>query len=289
MIVLENAVLAVTVQPLGAELTRLYNKTTGIDYLWSGDAAFWGKQSPVLFPIVGALKDNTAHHEGQAITLGRHGFAREKNFELVAHTPEKAIFKLVSTPDTLAVFPFPFECRLVYALQADTLAVSYELYNPSEAPLLCSIGGHPAFNVPLTADTVYDDYYLKFECAEPLNRYPLSTAGLLRTEMEKVADATTVLPLTKALFYKDALVFKHLRSKKISICSDKTAHGLEMEFEGFPYFGIWAAKDAPFVCLEPWCGIADSDDTTQVWAQKEGIETIAPRATWVRTWTVRPF
>ncbi|HVI48397.1 MAG TPA: hypothetical protein VM802_26240, partial [Chitinophaga sp.] len=152
-----------------------------------------------------------------------------------------------------------------------------------------SVGGHPAFKVPLINGTTYEDYYLHFNKEENAGRYPLSPGGQIELTTIPLLQHTQELPLKKSLFYEDALVFKQLQSTAISIRSNHTSHGLTLAFEGFPYMGIWAAKDADFVCIEPWCGIADSVAATGKLEEKEGINRLAPAETFERTWTATFF
>lgn len=289
MTIIENNDLRVVIKAEGAELDSIRHRGHQLEYLWQGDAAFWGKKSPVLFPIVGGLKDNAFQYEGKTYHLPRHGFARDKTFTVEQQTTKTATFLLTSDEQTLENYPFPFELRLHYALKDNTLSVTYAVKNTGDKPLYFSVGGHPAFNVPLGAETDYTDYHIELEAAETIGRYPLSKNGLLELNTHSFLENAAKIPLHPSLFYEDAVVFKHLSATRMAIVSDKTPHGLRMTFEGFPYFGIWAAKNAPFVCLEPWCGIADSVDTSQALTEKEGINKLASGADFERTWAVAFF
>ncbi len=284
-----NDHLQVAVQNKGAELQSIYNKATGIDYLWSGNADFWGKKSPVLFPIVGGLKNNTYTYENKAYQLGRHGFARDHSFEVVLHTADTITLSLTDTPDTLAVYPFPFTFHLQYQLLQNKLVVTYQIHNTGNSVMPFSVGAHPAFNVPLAPDTVFSDYFLQFNEPETAPLWPLTHDGLIDAHPTPYLQNTAQLPLTEDLFYKDALVFKQLKSTQISIKSHKTTHGITLEYQDFPYMGIWSAKNAPFVCIEPWCGIADSVDASGQLLEKEGVHLLEPQAQFVRSWSVLTF
>lgn len=286
MIKLTNAVISATINPKGAELTSLVHLPTQTEYMWSADPAFWGKTSPVLFPIVGALKDNTFIYKEKSYTLPRHGFARDRVFAIENQTNDSVILLLRSDEDSLKVFPFAFEFRLHYTLVENKLNVKYEVRNVSEETMYFSVGGHPAFAVPFAEGTSYEDYYLEFSSTEDLMRWPLSDGGLVETSPEKMAISNNRLPLTKELFYQDALVFKHLQADSVSLKSDKTSHQLKLNFKDFPFLGIWAAKDADFVCIEPWCGIADSVNHNQQLTEKEGINELEANKSFDRTWAV---
>jgi galactose mutarotase-like enzyme len=287
--IIENNNLRVAIKAHGAELDSIVHKQNQLEYLWQGDAAFWGKKSPILFPIVGTLKNNSFSFEGENYTLPRHGFARDKVFTLEHHTADEATFLLVSDEKSLENYPFSFEFRLHYALKDNILSVTYAVKNTSEDLMYFSVGGHPAFRVPLVDGTTYTDYFIELNAAETSGRYPLSKDGLLELAPNPFLQNTDKIPLNPALFYEDAVVLKHLSAKSMAILSEKTTHGLRMSFEGFPYFGIWAAKNAPFVCLEPWCGIADSVNTTQELTEKEGINRLENGEMFERTWRVELF
>lgn len=286
MIILENEQLRATIAIKGAELQSLTNKQTGLEYMWSGGAE-WPKYSPVLFPIVGGLKEETYYFKGKAYKLPRHGFARDKIFVAEKISDSEAIFTITEDEDTFKVFPFAFSFKLKYALNDDSISCTYEVYNTGKEDLLFSVGAHPAFAVPLTAGTNYNDYYLEFNVAEQLQRYKLQD-GLIALPAPLPTPGNKLV-LDKTLFYNDAIVLKNLQSNIITIASNKHKHGLHFKFNDFPFFGIWAAKDAGFVCLEPWCGIADSVLHDQQLVNKEGINAIAPATHWQRTWTVECF
>ncbi|MBI1781587.1 MAG: aldose 1-epimerase family protein [Sphingobacteriales bacterium] len=288
MIILKNETLTATIATKGAELQQLINRQTGINYLWSGNAAYWSKYSPVLFPIVGGLKNDTYQYKGQSYQLPRHGFAREKEFIAQQLNDSEAVFTLREDEQTKKVYPFSFVLKLRYQLRDGTLYCTYEVYNPAEEVLLFSIGGHPAFAVPLVNELTYTDYYLAFNKAEELNRWKIIDS-LIATTAEPVVTQNNRLVLHPSLFYEDAIVLKQLKSNCITLVSDKNKHGLSFYFDDFPFFGIWAAKDAPFVCLEPWCGIGDSINHNQQLPDKEGINKLAPGESFSRTWSVACF
>lgn len=289
MVTIENDILKVNIHPKGAELSNVWHKEHQLDYMWSGDSAYWGKKSPVLFPIVGTLKEDTYTFNGEKYHLLRHGFARDNVFEIEHQSADKATFLLQSNENTLKVYPFEFEFRLHYALEGNSLNVTYDVKNVGKSQMYFSVGGHPAFRVPLVEGLNYDDFYIQLSHAETIGRYPLSNDGLLLLESNPFLDNNDRFNLEPSLFYADAIVLKHLKSDKMSILSDKTEIGLTMTFKDFPFFGIWAAKNAPFVCLEPWCGVADSVNVTQVLNEKEGINVIESGGKFERTWVIECF
>ena len=284
---LKNQNLTIKINPKGAELISLFNEETQTEYMWSADANFWGKSSPVLFPIVGALKDNLYHFEGKTYHLPRHGFAREREFLVENTTDESVTFLLTHDEETLKIYPFAFEFRLKYELHENCLSVTYSVKNMDHKTMYFSVGGHPAFAVPLSADTNYENYYLEFNKTENFQRWGLVEGGLIANNSTDFLLNTNRLALTKELFYKDAIVFKNLQSDEVTLKSDKTNRQLKFDFKGFPYLGIWAAKDANFVCIEPWFGIADSENHSQELTEKEGIIALAVNEIFETTWRVR--
>jgi galactose mutarotase-like enzyme len=289
IVTLENVLLKVSIKSKGAELNSVVKKDNGLEYMWSGDPAVWGKTSPVLFPIVGTLKDNTYFYNDKPYTLSRHGFARDAEFEVTEQKQQKASFVLRESEASLLNYPFHFELILTYELDNDFLKTSYEVRNTGTGKMYFSLGAHPAFSVPLVEGTVYEDYYLLFDQRENAGRWPISKEGLIQQAPIDFLNNSSRINLTRTLFYEDALVFKHLDSHKISLLSDRSPHGLDFYFSGFPYLGLWAARDGNFVCIEPWCGIADSVDHDQQLIHKEGIETLAAGNWWKREWEVRFF
>jgi galactose mutarotase-like enzyme len=289
MLSIENEQLKIVIHPKGAELQSIFNKQNKLEYLWNGDPAFWSKKSPVLFPIVGALKKDTYFYDDKTYKLSRHGFARDMEFATQEKGPTSITFLLSSSEATFSQFPFEFEFRITYAVQDDSVRVVYRVSNTSNSEMYFSVGGHPAFKVPLVDGTVYDDYYIEFNEQETSPRWPISKDGLIENTPQPLLRDTNVLPLTKELFLNDAIVLKNPRSSIAKLRSDKTAHGFDFDFGDFPYLGIWAAKHADFVCIEPWCGIADSVDTNQQFKEKEGINRLSPKEIFERSWIASFF
>lgn len=286
IVLLENDVLKVAVHTKGAELQSVFNQQTGLEYMWSGDAAYWGKFSPVLFPVVGTLKNDTYFFNKKSYQLPRHGFARDMEFEVVQQEQATASFSITATEETLKKFPFTFQLLLHYSLVQNTLQVAYEVRNNGSTHMYFSIGAHPAFALPVTTNTNYSDYHLEFNKQETAGRWPISKEGLIEVSPTPLLQQTNILPLQKELFYKDAIVLKGLQSDSIRLCSDKTIHGWQFDYTDFPFMGIWAAKDANFICIEPWCGIADSVATTQQLTEKEGIHCLEAGQVFKRSWSL---
>ena len=288
MIRIENELLAISISTKGAELQSIKNKELNLEYLWGGDPEYWGKHAPVLFPVVGELKEHTYYYNGKAYNLSRHGFARNMDFALTDHNSTTASFELKSNEETKESYPFEFILRIQYSLEDNKLVHKYEVVNSGGDTMYFSLGGHPAFNIPLQEGTNYNDYYLEFDTAETAPRWPLHE-GLIKTHPEEFLHEERRIYLSHNLFAQDAIVLKHLKSETISLKSKASRHGLTMNIGGFPYLGIWAAPEAPFVCIEPWCGIADSLHHNQQLVSKEGIMTLEAGKNWTKAWDVSFF
>ncbi|EPU1805054.1 aldose 1-epimerase family protein [Listeria monocytogenes] len=279
MIKLENEVLLVEMKTAGAELTRIFHKDTGLEYLWNADSMFWGRHSPVLFPTVGRLVDDTYLVDGKQYHLGQHGFARDRDFQVIEQTENTVRFELDADEDSLAIYPYKFKLSIIYTIEKNTVAVSYEVENTNNKRIYFSIGAHPAFHLPLTDGTTFEDYYLDFGTEENLET--LCLEGPYRSgEIKKIIDEPArYLPLSYDLFKNDALIFEALKQKEMTIKSDKTPHFVKVSFPEFPFVGVWTAKaGTPFLCIEPWYGIADGAGESVELRDKAGIEHLEPEA-----------
>ncbi len=266
---IENEYLKVDVKQLGGEMTSLFNKKTNTEMLWQGNTKYWNGQAPILFPTVGNLKNNEYQYKGKAYPLGRHGFARrsdEWTLEKVNDTTIAATLK--STETSLKVYPFPFKLVVTYSLEGKSVKLNHKVTNTGDETLPFSIGGHTAYNI-LAEGTKYEDYFLKFSDVESDKRYFLNNDGLITGETEVVLDNSDTLQITEDLFDKDAIVFKHLKSKSIALHGPK-GQLLKVSYNDFPFIGIWASPKSPFVCIEPWIGHADTLESNQNLFDKEG-------------------
>ena len=275
---LENDFIKIDVSSQGAELQSIYNKKYNIEYLWQGDSSIWPRRAPVLFPIVGKVKNNQYTYNQDSYALPQHGFARDSIFLLVASSESSCIYRLHHSEETLKVFPFEFELDISYSIEGTTLKVSYRISNPSSKnDIYFSIGAHPGFRCPLVEGDKFEDYYLEFEKSENLSRILLDS-GLRGDETEAVTLINNKLPLTVDLFGpKDAIVVTGLNSERISLKSNKSKHGLHFNYKDYPWFGIWS-KPGPFICLEPWMGVADDIHSIGDFIKKESIQKLKPQS-----------
>ena len=267
---LENTYLSIAVKSKGGELCSLVKKATQTEYIWQAGRDYWNRHAPVLFPIVGALKDGIYYYEGKGYKMGQHGLARDLPFRLADRRENELVYSLKSSPFTLERYPFEFELQIIYTLEGNRLTTTYRVINPSEKTLYFSIGAHPAFNCPLQEGEKRSDYQLVFEQPETISIQRIIN-GFRNGTWDLVLDNQQHLPITDHLFEKDALIFKGLNSTSVSL--QKGAQPvLTFNFEGFPYLGIWSkSATAPFVCIEPWFGVTDNTKHNRQLKEKEGI------------------
>jgi galactose mutarotase-like enzyme len=272
MAVLENEFLKVAIEAKGAQLTSVYNKATQTEHLWQADAKVWAWHAPNLFPVVGGLINDELLVDGNTYHMTRHGFARQSEFVLLESDEIHAVYSLPNCEKTLQVYPYKFDFQVLYTLIENALRVTYKLINHDKKTIYFSVGGHPAFNVPFNKGENYEDYYIEFETDEKLLTHLLSAEGFFTGETHPVAAPKNKLYLTRDLFNQDALVFKDLRSREITIKSDKNDQSISVEFPHFNYLGIWAKAGADFVCIEPWLGCADTAGKHVDISKKEDIQ-----------------
>jgi len=281
---LENEMLRVEVAEKGAEIKRIHNKKTNTELLWSGDVSFWGRVSPILFPIVGRVAKDTYLVDGQEYQLSQHGFARDEAFQLVSHSETEVWLELAYNEASLAKYPFKFVLRIGYLLDGATVTVKWEVKNVGEGSMPFSIGAHPAISTSLQEGDVLEDYYLHLETSEKVETYLFDAEnGLIKDEKDVIMPDMKFLPLSKDLFEDYPTVILEGETA-MSLKSYNHEHGVDVKFEGFPYVGIWAPINedgnvAPFVCIEPWFGMADTNPTPGELKQKKGIQELAEGTT----------
>ncbi len=264
---ISNSNLTAQINHFGAELFSLKNHENQ-EYIWDGNPVFWGKHSPILFPIVGTLKNNSYHYEKAEYQLSRHGFARDMEFKLRNKSESSVTFSLTSSEESRKVYPFDFELQIIYTLAENKLIIGYNIINNDYCVMPFSIGAHPAFALPKP----FEDYSLAFEYPETLTSFELEN-DLLSDKSTTIKMIDNQVPLTYSLFEKDALIFKKLESKNITILENKNPL-LRVKFDNFPNLGIWTKSNAPFLCIEPWIGYSDTVYSTGNILEKEGIQLL---------------
>lgn len=275
MITLENDYIRAVIKSHGAELSSFYDKENETERLWQADDDYWGRHAPHLFPVVGGCLNNELLVDGKAYPMPKHGFARDSDFKRMESTPVHAKFSLRYNNETLKAYPYKFEFQVLYDLFERELRVSYKVINLDAGRIYFQVGGHPAFNVPLLPGENFDDYYVEFERAENLTTHLLAPSGYFSGETGPVKLDGNKLHLKTELFDTDALVFKNLASRKVSIKSSTHNQVLTVAFPHFNYLGIWTkAGGAPFLCIEPWLGCADTEGDAVDISKKDGIQYV---------------
>ena len=271
---IKNEHIKVKIKSFGAELNSLQKIDEDLEYIWQGDSKYWNRHSPILFPIVGRLKNDSYTYQNQKYNMSQHGFARDKEFEVIKNEVDFIEFRLKSDEKTLEIYPFSFELYLSYKLEKNSLIVSYKVINKSDDKMLFSIGAHPAFNWTLKEDEKKENYFLEFENIKETKRYFLNDKGLVYDSVDlKIID--NKIALNEELFKNDALVFEDLNIKTLTLKNSINENYIKLNFENFPYLGIWSKPSgAPFLCIEPWFGVADSFDSSKNLEDKKGIITL---------------
>lgn len=246
---IKNEYIKAKIKSFGAELNSLQKIDDSLEYIWQGDKEFWSRHSPILFPIVGRLKNDSYFYKNQKYNMSQHGFARDKEFEIVEKKDDFIEFKLSSDEKTLKIYPFSFELYLSYKLERNSLIVSYKVINKSDEKMLFSIGAHPAFNWSLEKDLKKEDYFLEFEINNS-KRYFLNELGLVFDSIDlKFEDKK--LFLNEELFKNDALVFNDLNIKNLTFKNIRNENFIKLNFENFAYLGIWSKPSgSPFLCIK---------------------------------------
>ncbi|MDF7638891.1 aldose 1-epimerase family protein [Lactobacillus sp. ESL0791] len=260
---IQNNFLKVVISSKGAEIQSVKSQLTDFEYIWQADPQVWGRHAPVLFPIVGHLKNDEYTYQGKTYHMTQHGFARDNEFTVERHTAESITLLLKDTEQTRAVYPFKFELRVNYNLLNNLLEENFSVVNKSDREMIFGIGGHPGFNVPVNDSCRKEDFY--FTTLPSVARVKIPLKGpFLDWDNRYLASTNSLITLSDHLFKNDALIFQ-LRGhdNKVSLRTDLSDYHVNVWTRDAPFVGIWSQypKTANFVCVEPWWGVADKTDT----------------------------
>jgi galactose mutarotase-like enzyme len=272
---IQNRGLTATIKAQGAELCSLTNEA-GVQFIWQAEPA-WPRHAPLLFPIVGRLKNDELKHRGKTYRMTQHGFARDRRFAWLERSASRCSLVLEDDAATRALYPFAFRLVATYALDDAGLTMTLTITNTGEDVLLASLGGHPAFNWPLKPELSKERYALTFAEDEP---HPVRRleGGLLRASTESTPVRGRVLALSEALFTGDAIIFDRINSMSVRYAAGQ-GPWLEMSWSGFRELGVWSKPSgAAFLCIEPWRGYASPSDFDGEFGDKPGVMHIAPEA-----------
>lgn len=277
-VVLENDDLRVEILKKGAEIRSVLSKLTNTEYIWQADKNFWGRHAPLLFPIVGKLKDNLFEYNDVIYHMSQHGFARDMTFDVEENDNGSVKLSLKYTSETQKIFPFKFLLVVEYQLAANRLTISYSVTNLDNYEIMYfSIGAHPGFKVPLDSQTSFNDYYVEISPEKNRDFIPVTEEVLLQTNNIFQTDQSK-FELTRELFKDGVIILKTTGSTRVTLKSDKSERKIAIEYTDMPYLGLWTTypDEGEFVCIEPWCGIADAYDSNGKLAEKTGINSLSP-------------
>ena len=277
---LKNDLLTVEIDSFGAELQSITNNTTHYNYLWHGDKTYWGRRSPVLFPLVGSVWGGKYRMDGKEYNLGQHGFARDREFEVIEDCPDdEAWFRLESDDSTLELYPRRFRLEIGYRLQGERLTVMWRVTNVDDRPMPFHIGAHPAFNYPdfNPSDAVHA--YVLFDNRR-INTQRIAEKGCVgESELEVGLDSEHMLPLTGETFGHNALILAWRQVRRVSLLDKARRPYLSLFFDA-PLVGLWSpSPSAPFMCVEPWWGRCDRVGFEGDFSEREYTNIIAPGET----------
>lgn len=288
---IENENLRVQISDRGAELMSIQTKD-GTEYLWQGDAKYWGDRALNLFPYVARLTEGRYTLEGESYEMTIHGFANYSVLEAKGQTADRIVFELTENEETLAMYPFHFVYRVIYVLSGNQLHVTFSVKNTEEGrEMYFGLGGHPGFAVPVEEELGFEDYYLQFEETGDPVRVGISAACFVdgKDVVYPLAEGGRI-PLAHNLFDNDAIVLKEM-SKAVTIKSDKGTKAVRVSYPEMDYLGIWHMPftDAPYVCIEPWKSLPSRQDIVEDLATQPGLVHLPAGETYTNDWTIEIF
>lgn len=275
---IENEVIRVQIADMGAEMMSLKLKEDGCEYLWQGDPEYWASRASNLFPICGRLTEGKYTYKGKTYEMQLHGFARHEIMKVVEEKPDRIVFELTQSEETLKKYPFSFRLQIAYELEGHTVRQTFRVWNTGKEDLPFAVGGHPGFNVPMTKDTEFEDYYVEFDCVKPAKTLVFSdtcydTGKRVPFELED----GKVLHLKHSLFDHDAIFLTDI-CKGITLKSDRHKKSVHLSYPDMNVLGLWHKphSQAPYVCIEPWYSIPAKDGIVDDLETKELMIHLKP-------------
>ena len=277
---LKNSKLGISVDSLGAELKSLKKLSNDTEYMWDANPEYWNRTSPLLFPFVGILHNGRYRHNGKEYTMPKHGFARNKEFELLGRTEEELRFLLRADEETRKCYPFEFELEQSYRFDKEDenrLVVSWKVTNRGGSDMYFSIGGHPAFRCPIDGKGRRSDCTLAFDAGDMLISGIVGKNSMISERTKELILRDGRLAITEDMFDEDALIIEHGQAHQVSLCDGSGQPYVTVSFDA-PVFGVWSPvrRDAPFVCIEPWHGLCDREGFEGELYEREYMHKLAP-------------
>lgn len=272
----QNDYLKIQVKSAGAEIISIQDSSNN-EHIWQADPDIWNRHAPVLFPIVGRLNGDHYYYNDQKYQMNQHGFARDREFLLDSKNDNKLVLSLSDDDNTLSIYPFHFNLKIVYQLVKDTIQISYVVTNTDDdQKMYFAIGAHPGFAVPFEKGLNFEDFAVSIDPKETRSRIALKDSNIDLSQEKRVEDQD--FDLTHERFVDDAIIYSLSKPATISIGSEKTPHKIQLDTGNAKFVGIWSQypEKGDFVCIEPWWGIADKIDTDHQLVNKYGINELDP-------------
>lgn len=282
MIQIENKHFSAAIRRKGAELASLIQKSSGCELIWQADPEIWGSSAPILFPIIGNLKNGKTIIDGKEYQIPKHGILRHRDATVVEQSDDSVTLRFESDFQTLEMYPFEFVFDVTFLLTEDGLAVDYEVVNSGDRDMLFSIGSHPAFALDAVAGSS-----IEFSKPETLDLYGLNKNGLLFKRVGRWFKREQLIQLSERIFKDDALIFKNIQSRTIRLKTAGDRPNIELDIGNHPHLGLWAKPGAHYVCIEPWFSFDDAADSDGIFANKPGIRTLPNGQTFKTGYTIR--
>lgn len=278
MAILKNEFLEVELNAKGAEIIKIVGQQDKINYMWRRDPVLWANSAPILFPFVGAVRNNEFRIDGKTYTMTQHGFARHSEFETNQISDTKVIFTLRSNDYIQEHYPYLFDLKVTYCLDHNRLICHMAVENVDTQPVTFGIGGHPAFACPFMEGESSNDYYIEFSENETLERKMIDVVlNGMSHETRPLFDNEKRFFVRQAMFDTDAIVVKNFKSESVTLKSLNHNKSIVFHMNNFDHLGIWASKHVGgLIAIEPWVGHNDYVDFTGEFKEKEGVRTIAP-------------
>lgn len=284
---LSNGIIEIEVALHGAELQSLRRVASPTEYLWHGDAQYWDRRAPILFPIVGKVWDNTARIDGQTYELHQHGFARDFDFEKIIDEDRHLAFRLCANEQTRSLWPFDFDLRIDYTLLRNRLTVGWSVTNKDSREMPFQIGAHPAFAYPNfhLDDAVHG--FFSFDAKTPLVSSRVEGGFAVPESFEVELPSDDLLPLTNDTFACDTIVEATGRVRRVTLHNAEGRPWITV-LHTMPITALWSpcGGRAPFVCIEPWHGRCDDQGYAGEFSQRTAIERVAPGKTWSTSYEI---
>lgn len=287
-VTLKSEQLTVVISTHGAELQSV-RTPDGLELIWQGDKAIWNRHAPLLFPIIGRLKNQRYTLDGESISISQHGFGRDSDFEVVSQSASAVTFRLTDSPETRKVYPFAFSLEITYSLVGNVLTKAHTVENRSDRPMPYEVGGHDAYRTTLLPGEQMADYSIEFPGQAAIYPFRMNEDCFLTEERPAYALTDGALPLPPDVFGMDTIVLADLPVNRVTLKNAKNPLRLTVEFPEFPYLGIWTKQmpyDTNYICIEPWSTLPECTFVGSELTDKVGIRVLAPGAVETLSYTL---